>query len=132
MMGPRVRAGVVLLFVFALGVLIGTAFERHRSAPPLATMSAAEEHEAAMVELREVVGLDDEQVAQVHAILAERQQIVQQTWEQFRPEVQAAMRQVHIEIAKLLRPDQRERFHDWLTRRREQSQGRHQLIPRER
>lgn len=132
MMGPRVRAGAVLLFVFAAGVFAGLFFERHHWAPTSAAMSVAAEHEAAIAELKEVVGLDDEQVEQVHAILAERQQIVQHMWEQLRPEVQSAMRQVHNEIAELMRPDQRERFHDWLTRRREQSQARHELIPSER
>lgn len=122
MMGPRVRAGAVLLFVFAAGVFSGLFFERHHWAPTSAAMSTAAEHEAAIAELKEVVGLDDEQVEQVHAILAERQQIVQHMWEQLRPEVQSAMRRVHTEIAELLRPDQRPAFHDWLTRRRELGQ----------
>jgi hypothetical protein len=42
------------------------------------------------------------------------------------------MRQVHVEIAELLRPDQRKRYHDWLIRRREQSQRGHQMTSRER
>ena len=123
MIGHRVRAGAVVLFVFAVGVLAGIVFERHHLTPTPAAMSVAEEHEAAMAELREVLGLDDRQVAQIHAILTERQQLVQQMWEQLRPEVQSAMRQVHSEIAELLRPEQRERFHNWLTQRLEQSQG---------
>ena len=132
MLGPRIRAGAVLLFIFALGILAGVAYERHQAVRPLATMSAADEHEAAMAELQELLELDEDQVAQIHKILAERQQMVQRKWEQLRPEVQNAMRQVHIDIAELLHPDQRERFHDWLMRRREQNQGRHQPIPRER
>ena len=120
MMGQRIRAGVVLLFVFALGALSGIVFERHRTVPTPVTLSVVEEHAAAIAELRQVLGLDDRQVAQIHAILAERQQVVQLTWEQLRPEVQSAMRQVHVEIAELLRPDQREAYHDWLTRSREQ------------
>jgi len=132
MMGPRVRAGAVLLFIFALGLLAGIAYERHHAARPLATMSAADEHEAAMAELQELLDLDEDQVAQIHKILAERQQTVQHMWEQLRPEVQNAMRQVHIDIADLLRPNQRERFHDWLMRRHKQNQGQHQPIPSER
>ena len=57
--------------------------------------------------------------------------MVQLKWEQLRPEVQDAMRQVHIDIAELLHSDQRKRFHDWLTRRREQHLQ-HQLFPSER
>lgn len=131
MMGPRVRAGAVLLFIFALGVLAGIAYERHLAAHPPATMSAADEHEAAMAELQELLELDEDQVTQIHEILAERQQMVQRKWEQLRPEVQGAMRQVHIDIAELLHPNQRKRFHDWLTRRREQH-VQQQLIPSER
>ena len=132
MMGPRARAGAVLLFIFALGVLAGIAYERHHAARPLVTMSAADEHEAAMAELQELLDLDEDQVVQIHAILAERQQMVQNMWEQLRPEVQNAMRQVHIDIADLLRANQREHFHDWLMRRRAQNQGQHQPIPSDR
>ncbi len=130
-MSAWVRAGAVLLFVFAAGVLTGIIFEHkhsfHRSPP----MSAEEEHEAAMAELREVLELDDHQVAQIHAILAERRQHVQLMWEQLRPEVQNAMRHVHKEIAELLRPDQRKRFHDWLIKRQAEH-GSAPLIPQER
>ena len=120
MMGPRARAGGVLLFIFALGVLAGVAYERHFVARPLTTMSAADEHEAAMAELQELLELDEDQVAQIHRILAERQHMVQLKWEQLRPEVQDAMRQVHADIGELLHPDQRKRFHEWLIRRRAQ------------
>ena len=120
MMGPRARAGTVVVFVFATGVLAGMAYERHFSHRSGVVLSAAAEHEAAIAELRDVVGLDDSQLAEVHTLLSERQEVVQHMWEQLRPEVQSAMEQVHNEIAELLRPDQLQRFHDWLTQRREQ------------
>lgn len=122
MIGQRLRAGVVLLFVFALGGLSGVVLERHRSVPTPATLSAAEEHEAAMAELREVLGLDDRQVEQIHAVMAEHQVAVQQAWEQLRPEVQSAMREVHMEIARILRPEQRERYNDWVTRHHDEGE----------
>ena len=118
MIGPRVRAAFVLAIVFALGFLAGMAFERHHFRPYRVSMSAAEEQQAAMAELRELLELDEEQVAQIHAVLADRQHIVQQAWEQLRPELQSEMRQVHVDIAELLRPEQRRRFHEWLIRRR--------------
>jgi uncharacterized membrane protein len=124
-MRQRVVAGVVLLFVFVLGALAGVFVERHhyhsvaRSGGP----SAAEVHEAAMAEMHETLGLDEEQTEQIHAVLARHQQLVQRTWEQVRPEVQSAMREVHIEIAELLRPEQRERYHEWLSQQRDESQG---------
>ncbi len=120
MIGPRFRAGLVLLFVFAAGVLAGMFFERHHALSLHASMSPADLHAAAMVDMREALDLDDRQVEQIHAIMSERQQLVEHLWEQLRPEVQSAMREVHAEIADLLRPDQRERFHSWLAERREQ------------
>lgn len=94
-------------------------------------MAAAEAHEAVMAELREELELDDEQVEQIHAITVKHQEVVQETWEELRPEVQSAMRQVHVEIAELLRPDQRVRFHEWLMRRREHVESGHPPVVRE-
>ena len=125
MTGARMRAALVLLIVFAAGALAGVAFERHHAVPTPTAMTTEEEQTAAMAELREVAGLDDQQAAAIHAILAEHQDVVQHMWEQLRPEVQGAMLQVHSEIAELLRPDQRERFHDWIQRQREHHLGRH-------
>ncbi|HSF15773.1 MAG TPA: hypothetical protein VLK65_09475 [Vicinamibacteria bacterium] len=129
MMGPRGRAAIVLLFVFALGAFTGIVYERHRSSPSAAAMSAKEAHEAAMADLRESLQLDDDQVAQIHAIFVKHHDVVQRSWERLRPEVQSAMQQVHLEIAEMLRPDQRERFHEWLMRRREQDEhGNRQIL----
>ena len=44
-------------------------------------------------------------------------------WAQLRPEVKDAMRQVHEEIAALLRPDQRRRFQDWILRHLDEDRG---------
>ena len=120
MMGPRLRATLVLLIVFVLGVFAGIVIARHHLTPTAPMMSVAEEHQAALEELRADVGLDDDQIEQVHAIVAKHHGVVQRSWEQLRPEVQDAMRQVHVEIGEILRDDQIERFHDWLMKRREQ------------
>ncbi len=132
MIAARLRAAAALLFVLGLGFAAGLRFERHRPKPPPVTLSVAEEHDAAVAELRQDLGLDDAQVAQVHAILTRHHAVVQQSWEHLRPEVETAMRQVHIEIAGLLRPDQRERFHNWLSRRREDNRGWYPAHPLER
>jgi hypothetical protein len=116
MIGPRLRAAAVLLVVFAVGSFAGTAFERHHIVRVAESVSLLGENEVAMTELSEFLDLDDEQVAQVHAVLAENQHVVQLMWEEFRPEVQAAMREVHMDIAAVLRPDQAERFHAWILR----------------
>lgn len=116
MIGPRVRAGVVLLGVFTAGALAGTGFERHHLGRMAASMSLLGEQEVAITELRKFLDLDDEQVAQIAAILAANQETVQLMWEEFRPAVQTAMRKVHTQIADLLRPDQVSRFHAWIMR----------------
>ena len=130
MMRQRVVAGVVLLFVFALGALAGVSIERHHyhSVSQSPGLSAAEVHEAAMAEMQEVLGLDEEQLEQIHGVLAAHQQLVQRAWEQIRPEVSETMREVHAEIAELLRPEQRERYHEWLSRQRDESQGESVLV----
>lgn len=118
MIGPRPRATLVLLFVFAAGMFAGVAVDRHVLNPSaVLVLGSPEEYEAAMTDLIEVVGLDDRQIRQVHEILANRQATVQAMWEQLRPEVQGAMLDVHADIAALLRPDQVERFHEWLASR---------------
>ena len=128
MIGQRLVAGVVLASVFSLGALSGIFYDRHISGPRPTEISGAELHEAAMAELQEALGLDERQIEQIHAVLAGRQQLVQQVWEQVRPEVQNAMREIHIEIAELLRPEQRERYHEWLNRQHADSQAEGVLI----
>lgn len=126
--GPRARAALALGVVFALGLVVGIAYERHHRSPRWMSLSgpsglsAAEAHQVAMADLRKALDLDDEQVAQIHEIMRKHHGAVERAWEELRPEVQAAMREVHVEIAEILRPEQRERFHEWLTRRR-QEQG---------
>lgn len=124
MTGQRVLAGLVLMSVFSLGAFVGVFVDRHHHSPhDVAAVSPAEIHEAAMAELRDEIGLDERQIEQIHAIMANRQQLVQHLWEQLRPELLAAMNDVHAEIAELLRPEQRELFHAWLQRRRLEVEG---------
>ena len=123
MSSQRLRAVVVLLFVFALGGLTGVFIDRHHFAPAPVELSAEAVHNEAMSELQTALTLDDDQVAQIHAVLARHQEEVQKAWEALRPEVQSAMQHVHVEIADLLRPAQRDLYHEWLAKRQEQSRG---------
>lgn len=123
MMAARVRAAAVLLCVLGAGILLGVFVERHHFSARPAHSSAAAEHAAALADLAAYVDLDQEQMAKVHAIMSERREVVQKLWEQLRPEVQTAVRDVHEEIAEVLRPDQRRRYHDWLMRRAEREHG---------
>ena len=120
MIGPPVRAAGVLLCVFAAGVLAGMFVERH-SAYPMTAASAPMpvSHETTMAELRKVLELDDRQAAAIERVFTEHQQIVQQAWEELRPEVQEAMFEVHQEILGLIRSDQQVRFRLWLRQRHE-------------
>ncbi len=128
MIGQRLIAGVVLASVFSLGALAGIFYDRHISGPRPTELSGAEMHEAAMAELQEALGLDEGQIEQIHAVLAGRQQLVEQAWEQVRPEVLNAMREIHVEIAALLRPEQRVRYHEWLNQQHADSQAEGVLI----
>lgn len=119
MTGPGLRAGVVLVCVFLFGAVTGVFIERHHSISTHAPdeLSPQEVHEAAMTEMEEVLQLDEEQIEKIHAILADNQAAVQRAWEQLRPHVHEAMNEVHVEIAAVLTPDQRERYHRWLSHR---------------
>jgi len=123
MMKQRIVAGVVLLFVFVLGALAGVFVERHHyhSVSRSEGLSAEEVHAVAMAEMQKALELDAEQIEQIHAVLARHQQHVQRVWEQVRPQVQSAMHEVHAEIAELLRPEQRELYHLWLTEQSQES-----------
>ena len=116
-MSPGIRATAVLASVFALGVIAGMAIETHWAPHSPYGVSATAEHEAAMAELRELLELDDQQVAEIEGVIAQHQRTVELHWEQLRPEVQSAMRNVHQEISELLTDEQRRRFHRWLTDR---------------
>ena len=91
---------------------------READGPAIAHDAARAHHEAALEDLRESVGLDDAQIEQVHAVFARHQSIVQDAWQAVQPQIEIAMEKVHREIAELLRPDQRVRYHDWLVARR--------------
>jgi len=123
MTGQRLWAAVALLFMFSFGALAGAFYERHHAVRLSASveLTGAEMHAAAMAELEEVLGLDAAQLEQIHAILTRRQDLVQQVWEEVRPEVQSAMLEVHAEIADLLRPEQRSAYHEWLNSKRDES-----------
>jgi Spy/CpxP family protein refolding chaperone len=126
-----VRAAAVLLFVFALGALSGVAFERHHASrtPARTSFSPRDEHAARMAELRDYLELDDEQVARIEAVLHKHREAVHRSWQKLRPEVQSAMHDVHNEIAQLLPPSQRKRFHEWLLERHEEEHGSSRTSP---
>ena len=132
MMRPKLLAAAVLLSVFVAGAVTGIFIDRHHLLPVPARGASMDEHVAAMNELRDELGLSEEQVAQIHEILAKHQQAVHATWEQLRPEMQSEMRKVHEEIAELLAPEQRKRFHEWMLRRAQEEHGSGRIVIHER
>jgi hypothetical protein len=118
-MSPLTRAVVALGCVFAFGAGIGMVLQHHVFEAHGASSSGQRLHDATMGELRHRLHLDDEQVEQIDAMFAEHQETVHHIWSQMRPEVETAMQRVHAEIGELLRPDQRQLFHEWLMDQRE-------------
>jgi len=115
-LAPRIGAAVVIVAVFVAGVFTGLTLERwHGGGHSGSTDTATGDHVAALEQMRDALELSDEQMEGIHAILAEHQDVVHRMWEQFRPSVQSTMREVHEEIQELLTPQQRARFHEWLT-----------------
>ena len=84
-------AGLVLGAVFGAGLLGGVALERHFFAGPPRVASPQEAHASALSSLVEALELDEEQTEQVHEIIAANHRVVQESWEELRPQVQSAM-----------------------------------------
>lgn len=61
--------------------------------------------------LRRTLSLSDEQTAQVQAILHKRQQTLQEIRRRVQPEVETQIDEVEREVADVLTPEQRERWH---------------------
>ena len=108
MRGAWVRGAFLLVIVLAAGVALGIWYERHA----LASAAAGSPMEPArMMEVfdREL-GLDSAQHAGVARVLAQRQAQIDSAWSALRPAVRAAVDSTQMEIAILLRPDQRAKF----------------------
>ena len=110
-MSTRVRAIGSLAAVFVLGGAAGIATDRAWAARQ---SSALMSDEALIAAMRRELALDSTQEQQVRAILARHQREVDSAWTQIRPNVHAAIGMAQMEIAMLLRPDQRQRFRDWI------------------
>ncbi len=125
MKGSVVRAALVLVSIFAVGVVAGVFLERLHSISdsvagsptvPDLGLSGAAVHAAAMSSLEDSLHLDPEQLDHIHQVFEKHQSVVQQSWESMRPSLSIAMEKVHREVADLLSAEQRQAFHDWLTR----------------
>lgn|SRR5574338_371595 len=118
-MSVRTRALLALGGVFAFGAAFGVAADRvwvARRATAAASASAdpMESADALVTVMQREVGLDAQQARAVREILARRQQSVDSAWRAVRPNVHRAIGLAQMEIAMILRPDQRERYMRWV------------------
>jgi hypothetical protein len=103
---PWLKGSALLALTLAAGVVIGIAYERHHS-PRVVMMTNPQQ---VMQHLHNDLGLDSAQQAAISAIFARRQGAVDSTWHSMQPHLRAALESTHVEIMKVLRPDQVEKF----------------------
>lgn len=115
-MSARARVFVALAGVLALGVALGIVVDRvwlaaapaHLAADPMTSADAL------IAVMKREVGLDDAQTRTVRQILARHQESVDSAWRAVRPNVHRAIGSAQMEIAMVLRPDQRARYLRWV------------------
>ena len=115
--GWRARGVLGALSLLVVGALIGVIghhFVLGEEGPH--PVSEADAHEAAIPAFAEALGLDDEQVAAVHAILARHQAIVTEAWTTLRAHLQRSADSAHGEIEALLSAEQHAKFVEWMER----------------
>jgi hypothetical protein len=100
------KGSVLLAVTLAAGVVIGVAYERHH-APRVVMMTDPQQ---VMQHLHGALDLDSAQQAAIAAIFARRQGAVDSTWHSMQPHMRAALESTHVEIMKVLRPDQVAKF----------------------
>jgi hypothetical protein len=115
-MSARSRVLLALSGVFAFGCALGVAGDRLWLAPRPAAVAAnpMESADALVAVMQREVGLDESQARSVRAILARHQSSVDSAWRAVRPNVHRAIGEAQMEIAVLLRPDQRARYLRWV------------------
>ena len=110
-MSGRAQALLALVAVLVLGAAAGVAGDRAWIASRNSSVASTETLITAM---REHVGIDTLQERQVRAVLARHQRAVDSAWGQVRPNVHAAINAAQMDIAMLLRDDQRSRYLSWI------------------
>ena len=103
--------------MLVIGAVIGITLDRTvvRHAHMLHSGEAGE-HGGLVASLHAELDLDEEQRHAIWAIIGHHQERVDHAWASVRPEVNAAVDSIELQIAEVLRPDQLERFHAWFRR----------------
>jgi hypothetical protein len=111
MIGPRGRQALALVAATILGAVAGVAGERLRLArSEVNPMDAA----TMLSQMDRRLGLDSTQHATMARILARHQAAIDAAWRTVRPAVQGAVDSTQMEIISVLRPDQRDRYVQWV------------------
>lgn len=115
-MTARARAFAALVGVLVVGMTLGVVTDRAWMArrPAAASQDPMASADALVAVMRREVGLDDGQTREIRGILARHQASVDSAWRAVRPNVHRAIGLAQMEIATVLRPDQRERYLRWV------------------
>lgn len=115
-MSARVRVFIAFAGVLALGIALGIVADRRWLVPAPASLAVdpMTSADALIAVMRREVGLDDAQTRTVRQILARHQESVDSAWRAVRPNVHRAIGSAQMEIAMVLRPEQRARYLRWV------------------
>ena len=115
-MTARGRVLAAFVGVFAFGAASGVAADRLWLAPRRAVVAAdpMTSADALVAVMQREVGLDEAQARTVRQILARHQSSVDSAWQAMRPNVHRAIGAAQMEIAMVLRADQRARYLRWV------------------
>ena len=129
----RLSAFISLMLVFLSGALVGAFAHRLymvnsvtavKQGPPRMTPEEFRKHQ--IEELRQKVGLDDQQIAKYNAILDE----TRQQFDQMHDRMNAEGRRIHdqqvAKVSEILRPEQRPLYEKWRAEREAERKRRQQ------
>jgi hypothetical protein len=102
-----VKGTLLLAVTLTAGVVVGVAYERHRT--PAHHAARTDSHHV-LRHLNDYLGLDSAQHEAIAAVLARRQGTIDSTWHSVQPHVRAMLDSTLQEIAGVLRPDQMVKF----------------------
>lgn len=110
--------------ILAIGIVLGVLLDRVILNPsalaadvPSVEAEVEATHDGFLRELREDLGLTEEQATRVHEIMSRHQAAVNDAWSAVHARLDAAIDSVTAEIEAVLDPSQREGLHEWLIER---------------
>lgn len=124
-MTGRLPTGLVGgLALVLLGGVLGIAADRLVSGRTPSALTPLEAHELMLADFRDRLGLDEAQVDEIDSIFRRHQRAVETSWQEIQPHLRSAIDSVHRHMERILRPDQREAFREWVAEQVESTPGR--------